>query len=84
MQSVQRRKVYLLTVTNTENCLLEREPPIAGLFPEKGTRPFKIVRKPIVLVTARVHPGESSSSYCFEGLLKFLLHPTDYRAHLLR
>ena len=36
------------------------------------------------MITARVHPGESSSSYCFEGLLKFLADKSDYRAHLLR
>jgi hypothetical protein len=29
--------------------------------------------KPVVLVTARVHPGEAPSSYVLEGMVRFLL-----------
>ena len=29
--------------------------------------------KPILFVTARVHPGETASSYVCEGLLNYLL-----------
>ena len=40
--------------------------------------------KPVILISARVHPGETPASYALEGLIKFLLSPTDLRAALLR
>lgn len=78
--------MHLLTVTSRSNCLQEREAPIDGLFENhsKNERPLKIRKRPKVLITARVHPGETSASFCFEGLLHFLMDKTDYRAHLLR
>jgi len=39
--------------------------------------------KPSIVITGRVHPGESSSSYVVEGLIKFLLS-SDARAKKLR
>lgn len=41
-------------------------------------------RKPLVLITARVHPGEVSSSYCLQGILEFLLSYNNLQAYLLR
>jgi len=38
----------------------------------------------IVLITARVHAGESPSSYVCKGLIKFLLNKKDIRAKILR
>ena len=38
----------------------------------------------MVLITARVHPGETPSSYAMEGVIDFLTSRTDLRAHLLR
>lgn len=26
-------------------------------------------KKPVIMITSRVHPGEVSSSYCLQGLL---------------
>lgn len=40
--------------------------------------------KPIVFVSARVHPGESSSSYAMKGVIDFLVNKNDLRAKLLR
>lgn len=40
--------------------------------------------KPVILVTARVHPIETPSSYCLEGMMEFLMSRKDARAHFLR
>ncbi len=41
-------------------------------------------RKPVVLITARVHPGETPASYAMEGVINFLLNKNDLRSFLLR
>ena len=40
--------------------------------------------KPIIFISARVHPGETPSAYMFDGLLEWLLSHTDPRAAQLR
>lgn len=52
------------------------------LFPER-TRPKRFT-KPVVLVSARVHPGETPSSFAMKGLVDFLTSKKDLRAKLLR
>ena len=41
-------------------------------------------RKPVVLITARVHPAETAASHAMVGVLKFLTSKQDLRAYLLR
>jgi murein tripeptide amidase MpaA len=41
------------------------------MFPEKQLRPA-IFDKKYVLISARVHPGETPSSFMLKGLLDFL------------
>lgn len=65
----EKRTVHLLTVTEKEK--------------GKGGKKME-ERKPVVLVTARVHPGEVSSSYVFQGMLEFLLNYNNLQAYLLR
>lgn len=52
------------------------------LFPEKA-RPLRF-KKPVVFVSARVHPGETPASYAMKGVIDFLTSTSDLRANLLR
>ena len=58
----------------------------AGLFPEQGTTPraHKFQGKKVVFLSARVHPGETCSSFVMLGILKFLTNDKDPRAAALR
>lgn len=79
----EHRKVHLLTLTARNNVnSKQREDGVEGIFGE-GPRPYKI-DKPRVVVSARVHPGESPASHCLEGVLRFLTNEKDYRSYLLR
>ena len=40
-------------------------------------------KKSTIIFTARVHPGEASSSFAMEGIIKFLMS-SDLRAYILR
>lgn len=40
--------------------------------------------KPIIFLSARVHPIETPASYTMSGAIRFLLDKKDIRAHLLR
>lgn len=83
MLSPQKRPVHLLTITNKTQEQLNKENQIdESLFPERN-RPLRF-RKPVVLISARVHPGESVASYAMEGVIDFLLNREDLRAHILR
>jgi len=55
----------------------EREDLIPGLFPEHSTTDEKNMRafrfnKPVVFLSARVHPGETPASFVLEGIWKML------------
>lgn len=69
----ETRKVHLITITDRRNIGSEREAGIEGCFEDGGDRAFKI-DKPTVVISARIHPGETPSSHCMEGVLKFLLN----------
>ena len=58
------------------------------LFPEvrdgTSTRPPRYPEKAEVIISARVHPGETPASFVLDGLLELLLRPDDRRAKVLR
>lgn len=83
-RSVDGRRVDLLTITSYGGRCEAREEPLEGLFPEGAPRAHEFAGKPVVMVTARVHPGESPASYMFDGLLSLLLQPADPRSIALR
>ena len=97
--SCEKRRIDLLTLTGMNGITDEREEKLADLFPAPAAatastakpgsntlniRPFKFANKKVIFVSARVHPGETQSSFVISGMLKFLLRPTDPRAVALR
>jgi murein tripeptide amidase MpaA len=71
-------------VTSDTKRLEEREKLIEGLFPDSdsSSRPF-MFDKPTIFISARVHPGETPASYVLDGIMKFLLQPSEQSAMLL-
>ncbi|XP_059472079.1 cytosolic carboxypeptidase-like protein 5 [Neocloeon triangulifer] len=85
VRSTEHRRVDLLTVTSYDGISDELEPRLRYLFPETNVpRPHKFPNKKVVFVSARVHPGETQSSFVLNGMLNYLLQPTDPVAQLLR
>lgn len=88
--SVEGRRIDLLTISGHSGVVRATEPELgAPLLPESGAspgrpRPSRFPRKKYVLLTARVHPGETPASFVVDGLLSFLLREDDPRAIRLR
>ena len=86
-RSLEGRRIDLITITSHEgkaadgSCEEALPPP---LMPEGGARPDRFPSKRYVLITSRVHPGETPASHVFDGLLAFLLRDDDPRAIALR
>lgn len=93
--SKQNRKIELITLSSYDQITNQREQSLKGLFPDLISNENKIkesnVRcfsfstdKPIIFISARVHPAETTASYTLEGLLKFLTNDKDLRSYILR
>ncbi|KAF2901866.1 hypothetical protein ILUMI_04322 [Ignelater luminosus] len=54
-----RNEIALLTIT--------------GAWNRRDSLGIPFARRPLIFITARVHPGESNSSWIMEGMIKFLL-----------
>ena len=67
----------------------EREDLIPGLFPEHSTtdtknmRPFKF-NKPVIFLSARVHPGETPASFVLEGIWDMIANEKSEQGKVLR
>ena len=77
VKSTEDRNIDLITISSHHRILQERNKfDDDNLFPErkkyKRARKFKKEKK-IIFISARVHPGESPSSYAMKGVLNFLL-----------
>ncbi|KAF6732233.1 Cytosolic carboxypeptidase-like protein 5 [Oryzias melastigma] len=84
-RSLDGNRVDLLTVTNCSRMQEEREARLPKLFPDTNTpRPHRFAGKRVFFLTSRVHPGETPSSFVFNGFLNFILRRDDPRAHVLR
>ncbi|XP_068433049.1 cytosolic carboxypeptidase-like protein 5 isoform X2 [Clinocottus analis] len=83
--SLDGNRVDLITVTNCNGMQEEREPRLPKLFPDTNTpRPHRFSSKRVFFLSSRVHPGETPSSFVFNGFLNFILRRDDPRAHALR
>jgi len=86
-RSKEDRDMDLLFISSHDRKTEEREKYFnANLFPNKAneTRPFVFEKKPSIILTSRVHPGETGASYMMKGALDFLLSKDDPRAIELR
>ncbi|XP_014220267.2 cytosolic carboxypeptidase-like protein 5 isoform X2 [Trichogramma pretiosum] len=85
IKSLEGRRLDVLTISSFYNILQDREAKIKDLFPEvHEKRPFKFRDKKIIFMSARVHPGETPSSFVLNGFIQFLLNRDDQIAITLR
>uniref|UniRef100_A0A1B6I206 Cytosolic carboxypeptidase-like protein 5 n=1 Tax=Homalodisca liturata TaxID=320908 RepID=A0A1B6I206_9HEMI len=83
--SLEGRRVDLLTISSYHNITTNREPRLSHLFPESDSlRPFQFTNKKVIFLSARVHPGETPSSFVLNGVLTMLLNRDDANAQALR
>ncbi|XP_022429940.1 cytosolic carboxypeptidase-like protein 5 isoform X2 [Delphinapterus leucas] len=83
--SLDGLRVDLLTISSCHGLREDREPRLEQLFPDASTpRPFRFTGKRVFFLSSRVHPGETPSSFVFNGFLDFILRPDDPRAQTLR
>ncbi|KAF2356202.1 Peptidase M14 carboxypeptidase A [Trinorchestia longiramus] len=84
VKSIDSKRLDLLTVSSYLGITNVREDRLPHLFPDGSQpRPFKFKNKKYVFISARVHPGETPSSFVFNGFLDFILSD-DIRACKLR
>ncbi|XP_011690005.1 PREDICTED: LOW QUALITY PROTEIN: cytosolic carboxypeptidase-like protein 5 [Wasmannia auropunctata] len=85
IKSLEDRRLDILTISSYHNISMEREDRLSNLFPEKSEeRPYKFHDKKVIFISARVHPGETPSSFVLNGFLNFLLNREDQIAIHLR
>jgi hypothetical protein len=63
---VYRREVLCLTLSGLSV-------PIITVTSKRGKGSIPMHKRQAVFITARVHPGESNSSFVFEGIYNFIL-----------
>jgi hypothetical protein len=86
IRSRDGRRVDLVTITSVDGRSEDREELLPGLFPtcSADSRPFVFPAKEVMIVSARVHPGEVPAQHTMKGILDLLLDPHDPRAKALR
>lgn len=83
--SLEGRRVELLTISSYHSITTVREVRLPNLFPDVDTlRPFQFLDKKVIFLSARVHPGETPSSFVLNGLLSLLLSHDDLAGQALR
>uniref|UniRef100_T1JM20 Uncharacterized protein n=1 Tax=Strigamia maritima TaxID=126957 RepID=T1JM20_STRMM len=91
--SLEGKNIDLLTISSCHGMTKTREPYLTCLFPKKSPRPFfskengwfaQLYLRNVVFLSARVHPGETPSSYVLHGFLDFILSDSEFLAYKLR
>ncbi|XP_067879864.1 cytosolic carboxypeptidase-like protein 5 isoform X2 [Heterodontus francisci] len=83
--SLDKLRVDLITITSCHGMMVECEPRLEKLFPDYSIpRPKQFSGKQVFFLSSRVHPGETPSSFVFNGFLEFILRTDDLRARMLR
>ena len=84
--SLDQLRVDLLTISGTNGMDFTRTlpSPSTSIDAERPIAFEAFASKQLVLLTSRVHPGETPANHVLQGMLDFLLHPTDARACTLR
>ncbi|XP_078255479.1 cytosolic carboxypeptidase-like protein 5 isoform X2 [Rhinoraja longicauda] len=83
--SLDNRRIDLITISSCHGMMVECEPRLEKLFPDHSvSRPRVFSRKQVYFLSSRVHPGETPSSFVFNGFLEFILRTDDLRAQMLR
>lgn len=80
-KSIDGKTVDLITLSDCNNFCEGNEIEINDLF--VGKERCRASKKPVIFITARVHPGETPASFLMESLMLFLISP-DPRAVSLR
>lgn len=87
INSIENRRVDLLTVSSWAGIMPETEPRLEHLFPDESSaraRMFEPSAKQIFFISSRVHPGETPASHVLNGFLEFILREDDPRSQALR
>ncbi|XP_020299649.1 cytosolic carboxypeptidase-like protein 5 [Pseudomyrmex gracilis] len=85
IKSLEGRRLDVLTISSYHNITQKREDRLNNMFPELSEeRPYKFRDKKVIFISARVHPGETPSSFVLNGFLNFLLNREDQVAINLR
>ncbi|XP_065073349.1 uncharacterized protein LOC135697526 [Ochlerotatus camptorhynchus] len=72
--SVENRRIELLTITSFHGIQTTREERLRNLFPdEKTPRCHTFKHKKVVFISSRVHPGETPASFVLNGFFSMLL-----------
>ncbi|XP_073993304.1 cytosolic carboxypeptidase-like protein 5 isoform X1 [Rhodnius prolixus] len=82
--SIEGRNVNLVTITSLHNVTPVREIRLNNLFPDESSpRPYRFNKK-VIFLSARVHPGETPSSFVLNGMINYLMTSVDMPANILR
>jgi hypothetical protein len=94
-RSLDGRRIDLMTITSPTGMSSDegssaREPYLPGLYPPAPglysavPRPHIFPKKDVVVISARVHPGEVPAQHTMRGIIDLLLDAHDPRAKALR